>query len=76
MGFRDTGYYSFYFQGYRILSILLQGIYNTMFNICVTSCDIEYDKKINNGDVLQFIRDTCLFISIDMRYLVPLYKPL
>ena len=28
----DTGYLPFYFQGYRILSILLPGIWDTMFN--------------------------------------------
>ena len=32
-GFRDTGYLPFYFQGYRILSILLPGIWDTWFNI-------------------------------------------
>ena len=32
MGFRDTGYLPYYFQGYRILSILLQGIWDTKFN--------------------------------------------
>ena len=31
-GSRDTGYLPFYFQGYRILSILLAGIWDTMFN--------------------------------------------
>ena len=31
-GSRDTGYLPFYFQGYRILSILLPGIWDTMFN--------------------------------------------
>ena len=29
---RDIGYYPFYFQGYRILSILLPGIWDTVFN--------------------------------------------
>ena len=32
MGFRDTGYLPFYFQGYKILSILLSGIRDTVFN--------------------------------------------
>ena len=41
MGFRDTGYLPFYFQGYRIPSILLPGIWDTWFNIFVTSRDIE-----------------------------------
>ena len=40
-GFRDTGYLPFYFQGYRILSILIPGIWDTWFNIIVTSRDIE-----------------------------------
>ena len=31
-GSGDTGYLPFYFQGYRILSILLPGIWDTMFN--------------------------------------------
>ena len=31
-GSRDTGYLPFYFQGYRILSSLLPGIWDTMFN--------------------------------------------
>ena len=37
-----------------------------MFNIFVTSRD-----KFNDGDIWQFIRDTCLFTSKDMGYLVP-----
>ena len=41
----DTEYLPFYFQGYRILSILLPGILDTWFNIFVTSRDIE---KIEN----------------------------
>ena len=32
MGFRDTEYLPFYFQGYRILSILLAGVWDTVFN--------------------------------------------
>ena len=31
-GSRDTGYLPFYFQGYRILSSLLPGIWDTMIN--------------------------------------------
>ena len=31
-GSRDTGYLPFYFQGCRILFILLPGIWNTLFN--------------------------------------------
>ena len=45
-GFRDTGYLPFSFQGYRILSILLPGIWDTWFNIFVTSRDIENLEKI------------------------------
>ena len=48
-GFRDTGYLSFYFQGYRILSILLPGIWDTCFNISVTSRDIENLGKLIIG---------------------------
>ena len=39
----------FYFQGYRILSILLPGIWDTWFNIFVTSRDIEYLGKLITG---------------------------
>ena len=48
-GFRDTGYLPFYFQGYRILSILLPGICDTWFNIFVTSRDIENLGKLIMG---------------------------
>ena len=48
-GFRDTGYLPFYFQGYRILSILLPGIWDTWFNISVTSRDIENLGKLIMG---------------------------
>ena len=40
-GVRDTGYLSFYFQGYRILSILLPGIWDSVFNILDTFREIE-----------------------------------
>ena len=46
MGFRDTGYLPFYFQGYRILSILLPWIWDTVFNILVAFRDIEYLGKV------------------------------
>ena len=39
-GFRDTGYLPFYFQGYRILSILLSGIWDAVINFLVTFRDI------------------------------------
>ena len=45
-GFRDTGYLPFYFQGYRILSILLPEIWDTVFNILVNFRDIEYLGKL------------------------------
>ena len=48
-GFRDTGYLPFYFQGYRILTILLPGIWDTWFNIFVTSRDIENLGKLIMG---------------------------
>ena len=48
-GFRDTGYLPFYFQGYRILSILLPGIWDTWFNICVTFRDIKNLGKLIMG---------------------------
>ena len=56
---RDIGYYSFYFQGYGIL--------------CSIFCYFQgywIFRKINYGDISQFIMDTCLFISRDMGYLV------
>ena len=34
-GFRDTGYLPFYFQGHKILSILLPGIWDSVFNMPV-----------------------------------------
>ena len=49
MGFRDTGYLAFYFQGYRILSILLPGTWDTVFNILVTFGDIDYLGKLIMG---------------------------
>ena len=64
-------YLPFYFQGYRILSILLPGIWDTVFNISVTFWDISWFGKNNYRDICQFIRDTCLFTSRDMGYLVP-----
>ena len=60
---------SFYFQGYRILSILLPGIWDTWFNISVTSRDIENLGKLIM-EIFADIRDICLFTSKDMGYLV------
>ena len=48
-GSRETGYLPFYFQGYRILTILLPGIWDTWFNISVTSRDIENLGKLIMG---------------------------
>ena len=70
MGFSDTQCLPFYFQGYRILSIVLQWIWDTVFNILFTSRDIEYLVKLIMG-----IFSTWLFTSRDMGFLVPLYKP-
>ena len=67
----DTGYLPFYFEGYRILSILLPVIWDTVFNILVIFRDIEYLEKNNYGDICQFIRDTSRFFYRDMGYLVP-----
>ena len=39
----------FYFQGYRKLSILLPGIWDTVFNILFTFRDIWYLGKLNMG---------------------------
>ena len=52
MGFRDTGYLLFYFEGYWILSKLLPVIWDTVFNIIlhvVTFRDIEYLGKFIIG---------------------------
>ena len=75
MGFRDTGYLPFYFQGYWILSILLPGIWDTVFNILVTFRDFEYSGKLIMGIFasLEGIL-ACLLQGIwDIWY--PLYKP-
>ena len=48
-GVRDAGYLPFYFQEYRILSILLPGIWDTWFNIFITSRDIENFGKLIMG---------------------------
>ena len=60
-GFRDTGYLPFYSQGYRILSNLLTGIWDTWFNIFVTSRDIN-----NLGKLIMGIFAVCQFTSRDM----------
>ena len=48
-GFKNTGYLPFYFQGYRILSILLPGIQDTVFDILFNFRDIEYLGKLIMG---------------------------
>ena len=45
----DTEYLPFYLQGYRILTILLPEIWQTVFNILVTFKDIEYLRKFIMG---------------------------
>ena len=45
----DTGYLPFYFQGYRILSILFPGIWDTWFIIFFTSRYIENLGKLIMG---------------------------
>ena len=73
MGFRDTRYLPFNFQVYRILSILLPGIWDTVFNVFVSFRDNEYLGNITMGigDICQFIRDTQGIWDIWHR----LYKP-
>ena len=46
-GSRDTGYLPFYFLGYRILSILLPGIWDTMFNLRDTAI---FPQKYTNTE--------------------------
>ena len=74
-GLRDTGYLPFYFQGYRILFILLPGIWDIVSNIFLTFRDIEYLGKLILGlftRVLGIL--ACLLQGIwDIWY--PLYKP-
>ena len=48
-GFRGKGYLPLYFHLYRILSKLLPGIWDTVFNILVTFSDIEYLGKLITG---------------------------
>ena len=82
---RDMAYYPFYFQGYGKLSILLSEILNTIhftsrdMGYCVQYC-VYFKiywifKNINYGDVCQFVRDACLFTSIDI-VLVTIYTNL
>ena len=70
-GFKDTGYLPFYFQGYRILSILLPGIWDTVFIIFITFRDIEYLGKLIIG-IFASLQGTLAYLR-DMGYLVPLY---
>ena len=59
-----------------ILSILLPGIWDTVFNILVTFRDIDYLGKLIMGIFANIIRDTCMFTSRDIGYLVPPYTSL
>ena len=71
----DTGYLPFYFQRYRILSILLPGIRDTVFNIFVSFRAIEYIETIITG-IFANLKGilACLLQGIwDTWY--PLYKP-
>ena len=65
----------FYFQGYRILSILLPGIWDTVFNIFITFRDIEYLGNLIMGIFanLYGILARLLPGIWDIGY--PLYKP-
>ena len=75
MGFRDTGYLPFYYQGYRILSILLPGIWDTVFNIFVTFRDIEYLGKVIIGIFVSLLGIlACLLQGISTIW-HPQYKP-
>ena len=49
IGFSGYRVYVFYFQGYRILSILLLGIWDSVSIILVTFRDIKYIEKIIMG---------------------------
>ena len=73
-GFRDTGYLPFYFQGYRILSILLPGIWDTVFNIFVTFRDIDYLGNLIMGMFANLKGILARLLPWDIGY--PLYKPL
>ena len=64
--FRDMGYFSFYFQVYGVLVILLQGIWDTVFIIFIYFQGYRIFWKIDYGDICQFIRDTGLFTSRDI----------
>ena len=65
----------FYFKGYRILSIFLPGIWDTVLNIFVTFKDIKYLGKLITGIFANLYGIlACLLQGIwDIWY--PLYKP-
>ena len=50
-GFKDTGYLSVYFKEYGILSFLLPGIWDTVFNISVYFQGYGIFMKIKYGDI-------------------------
>ena len=55
-GNRDTGYLPFYFQGYSILSILLPGIKDTLFNFRDTVFFCQKKKKEKKNSKSPFER--------------------
>ena len=69
LGIQDICHFSF--QGYKILSILLPGIWDTVSNILITFRDIEHLGKL----IMEIIA-TCLFTSRDVGYLVPRFTSL
>ena len=70
----DTGYLPSYFQGYKILSILLPGIWDTVFNILVTFSDIEHLEILIMGIFASLYGIISLLLGIwDIWY--PQYKP-
>ena len=72
-------YLPFYFKGYRMLSILFPGIWDTVFNIWVTFRDIEFFGKLIMGIFASlYFRDTYLPVYLQGYGIfdTPLYKPL
>ena len=65
----------FYFQGYRILSILLPGIWDTLFNIFVTSKDIENLRTIIVGIFADLLGIFAFLLQGMWDIWYPQYKP-
>ena len=65
----------FYFQGYRILSILLPGIWDTWFNIFVTSRDYENLGKLIMGYLPIYKGYLPVYFKGYGIFGTPLYKP-